>query len=152
MKRKLDAVRKALRQQGGLRRLPSPTHRADQVPYAKGASTVVTWLGVITHRNLRDIFELHFSRTGEELDPTTLRGGHPELNEYVVLAGQDDTETLALTIDRFKYPRFKQAVWGLKPDADVVLVRGSKPGNQARRVIYINDLWVFKEDDEDASD
>jgi DNA polymerase-3 subunit alpha len=151
--RLLDSVRAALRA-GRLGRLvPWPTHTAVQVPYQKDvdeSDTWVTWLGVITHRNLRDYFELHFSRTGVALDPDEVK--NPELREWVVMQAKDETETLTLTTSRYNYARFKEAVWGIRLDHDVVLVQGVKKGFQSRRAITIKRLWVIDPDDKSEDD
>lgn len=129
------------------RRLPWPTHTAATVPYSRGENVEVVWCGVLTKRNLKELFELHYSRTGEELDPAKVRD--PDLNEWVVMWGDDGTEILTITVDRWKYPRLREAVWSAKLDKDVVLIRGVKKGFQARRAIYVEELWVFSEDEDD---
>jgi len=129
------------------KQIPRPTHTGEQVPYTAGKDTQVVWLGKIVHRNQRDLFELHFSRTGEELDPADVR--NPELREWVVMRGVDGTEMLSVTVDRFRYNKFREAIWGIKLDSDVVLVRGLKKGNQSRRAIYVSDIWVVTLEDGD---
>jgi len=141
----LKRIKKEIRN-GTLGRLPDPTHTSLQVPYSRGEDTEVVWLGQIDHRNLRELFELHYSRTGEQLDPATVKD--PHLNEWVVLLGRDDQEELTVTVNRWKYPKFKAALWGIKLGYDFVLVRGVKRGFQARRAIYVNDLWVISPDDD----
>jgi DNA polymerase-3 subunit alpha len=127
--------------------LPAPTHTAAQVPYEKTKTNIeVIWLGVVRDRNLKDIFELHHSKTGEHLDPKDVKDAH--LNEYVVLTCEDDTDLLAVTVDRWHYQALKEKVWEITPDKDLVLVRGHKKGFQDRRAIYIHDIWVFDLDDE----
>lgn len=126
--------------------VPRQTHRSLQVPYSRGQDTLVVWYGVIQHRNLRELFEVNFSRTGEALDPTTVK--NPELNEWVIMVGADEEELLTLTIDRWRYPRFKKAIWGIKLDHDVVVVRGVKRGYQSRRAIYVKQMWVIDPSDE----
>lgn len=150
MTKELDAVKEFIATQ---HTLPRPTHDATEVPYSRGLDTEVVWVGHIIHRNLRDLFELHFSRTGEDLDPATVKD--PTKREYVVMRGQDDTEEdLIITVDRWKYERFKEAVWGVKLAHDMVLVRGIKRGFQARRAIYVTDMWVIspEENEEDGDD
>jgi DNA polymerase-3 subunit alpha len=128
--------------------LPTPTHSSAEVPYSRGQDVEVCWLGQIVDRNLRDLFELHFSRTGEDLDPKTVQS--PALKEYVVMRGADDTdEDIVVTVNRFKYAKFREAVWSIKLAQDMVLVRGIKRGNQARRAIYVTDMWVISMDEED---
>lgn len=141
----LAAVKAELRRFG----LPYPTHTSMQVPYSRGNDTEVVWLGIIKHRNLRDLFESNFARTGVALDPETVK--NPELDEWVIMIGADEDELLSITVDRWKYPRFKAAIWGIKVDHDLVLVRGVKKGFQARRAIYVKDMWVI-DPAEDSSD
>lgn len=137
--RTLQVMRKELRRWP---QLPRPTHLSHQVPYSRGNDTEIVWMGMIRHRNLRDLFESNFARTGVPLDPDTVKD--PHLDEWVIMIGYDDgDELLTLTVDRWKYPKFKKAVWGLKLDHDLVLVRGIKRGFQARRAIYIKQMWVI---------
>jgi len=123
-------------------RLPKPTFKAIDVPYERGEDQEVIWIGIPVHRNLRDIFEVNRARTGEELDPATVK--HPELNEWMLIAGYDGTDLLSIRITRWKYPRFKNILWKIKLHEDVLLVRGVKPGWRAAREIYVNDIWVLK--------
>jgi len=133
--------------------VPIPTHTSEQVPYSRSTNdTLVVWAGVIQHRNLRELFEVNFSRTGVPLDPATVKD--PDKTEWVIMVGADDSEQLTITIDRYKYPAFKKAVWDLKLGEDIVVIRGIKKGYQSRRAINVLDMWVFGEDEEeeDAGD
>lgn len=134
------------------RGVPKPTHKAIDIPYSKGKDVDVVWCGVVLNRNLRDIFEYHFSKKGVELDPESVKD--PHLKEYVTMLAQDETEVVSLTINRWAYPKFKEAVWGMRPGVDVVLVHGVKSGFQARRALSVRKLWVFgeEEDEEDTSE
>jgi hypothetical protein len=62
------------------------------------------------------------------------------------LLGEDDTDLLTLTVDRWRYGRLRERVWDINPDKDLVLVRGWKRGYQARRAVYVTDLWVIDPD------
>lgn len=121
--------------------VPIPTHTALEVPYSQGPDTEVVWLGQIIHRNLRDLFELHYSRTGEVLDPADVRD--PHLKDWVVMLGQDSDELLTITVDRWRYKQFRKAAWGIRLGHDLLLVRGIKRGNQSRRAIYVSQMWVI---------
>lgn len=140
--RHLEDVRKDLRALG----LPAQTHTSMQVPYSRGNDTEIVWVGVLRHRNLRDLFESNFARTGEQLDPATVR--NPDLREWVIGVGADEDELVTITWDRWKYPRFKEAIWGVKLEKDVLVIRGVKKGFQARRAIYVDQMWVLSTDDE----
>ena len=142
----LDKVRKELANGiddgSGVFSLPVPTHTAAEVPYERTDRDVeVVWLGIIRERNLKDLFELHHSRTGEHLDPAKTRD--PHLNEWVVMTGEDDTDIVVVTVDRWRYKKFKERAWGLALNKDLVLVRGLKKKVQSRRAIYVTDLWVL---------
>lgn len=117
-----------------------PTSRSDEVPYEPKAGEHV-WVGVVRERNLKDLYELHRSRTGEELDPATVK--EPEFVNWAVVTGEDETGPLTLTVHRFggRYEKYKDALWGLVPERDLLLVRGYKR-KEYRRALYVTDLWV----------
>lgn len=127
--------------------LPHPTHRSIDIPYERQPYNVeVVWLGVIRERNMKDLFELHHSRTGEHLDPNSVKD--PGLKDWVVMLGEDDTEPVVVTIDRWRYKRFKEQAWDIQLDHDLVLVRGLKYGIQDRRAIYVTEMWVIDPESE----
>lgn len=128
--------------------LPAPTHTSVEIPYERTPRNVdCVWLGVIRDRNLKDLFESHHSRTGEHLDPSTVKD--PHLNEWVVMLGEDDTDILTVTVDRWRYNEFRDTIWTIRPGKDLVLVRGYKMGIQARRALYVTSLWVIDPDTDD---
>jgi hypothetical protein len=59
------------------------------------------------------------------------------------MLGEDETEPIIITVDRWRYRRFKKSVWSINLDRDLVLVKGFKYGVQSRRAIYVTDLWVL---------
>jgi DNA polymerase-3 subunit alpha len=132
---------------GKLGRLPWPTHTGLQVPYVRGKDTEVVWIGTIINRNLRELFEVNFSRTGQALDPKSVKD--PELNEWVIMVGNDGSELLTITIDRWKYPKYREAIWGLRPGIDLALIRGVKRGYQSRRAVYVHQMWIVDPTDDD---
>lgn len=135
--RMIDAVKKDLSKLG----LPQPTHTAVEVPYERSEDDEeVIWVGVAVHRNLRDIFEVNRARTGEELDPATVRD--PDLNEWMLIAGYDGTDLLSLRVTRWKYPKMKNRLWKIKLNEDVLVVRGIKRGWRTAREIQVSDIWV----------
>jgi hypothetical protein len=70
-----------------------------------------------------------------------------------VLTGEDDTDVVVISVDRYKYRHFKDRVWSIALDEDLVLIRGYKMGRQARRAIYVTDMWVLKDSEtENESD
>jgi len=126
-------------------RLPHPTHRSEEIPTTTGQDEEIVWIGVVTWRNLRDLFEVYFSREGKELDVKERRIKRPDLREWVMMHGYDGGEAITLRVDRFRYERFKKAVWDLKLGKDLVLARGIKRGDLPLRLIYVRDMWVFED-------
>lgn len=126
-------------------RLPAPTHKTEDIPMERGNDIEVVWIGTVHSRNLRDLFEVNFGKTGEALDISTVR--RPDLPEWVIMYGEDETDQMSITVDRFKYPKFREMVWGIDLDHDLILVRGVKKGYQARRALYVWDMWVIDPDD-----
>jgi len=136
---KIQAVKTDMSKLG----LPEPTHTALEVPYERGRDEEVTWLGVIVQRNLRDIFEINKAR-GVEVDPAKM--DRPDLNEWMIMAGYDGTELVSVRVDRYKYPGFKKAIWGLRLNKDIIVVQGVKPGFRAAREIKASKMWVVDPD------
>lgn len=134
----IDVVRKELPRLG----LPEPTHVAAEVPYERGEDTQIVWLGIIVHRNLRDIYETNRARTGVELKPEEIKS--PELNEFLLAEGYDGDEIVNIRFNRFIYPRFRDAIWGLKVGVDLVLIQGVKPGWRTARELYVRNMWVLE--------
>lgn len=140
MQKQIEVIRQELKKKKHGFFLPIPTYQADAVPHTKGADREVIWLGMIKHVNLRELFEINNKR-GTPLDPTEVK--NPELNEWVIMTGIDETEMLSITVDRWKYPRFKKAIWGINLGEDVVLIKGTKKGWMSWRAIYAEEMWVF---------
>jgi DNA polymerase III subunit alpha len=124
--------------------LPRPTHTASQLPYEQGHEFAVVWLGTILNRNIRDIFETNRAKTGEELDPTKVKD--PQLNEWAMLTCEDEDDQLLLRIDRWKYPKFKHAIFDFKMGHDLLLVEGVRPRYVTARQIKVKRLWVISPD------
>jgi DNA polymerase-3 subunit alpha len=121
--------------------IPVPTHKSKDIPYGRGTNTEVTWIGTIINRNLRDLFEAHHARTGEVLDPKSV--DDPELREWVVLHGFDGEEIVYLDINRYRFQEFKELIFGIKMEHDLVVAHGIKPGRSAHKVVKVDDLVVI---------
>lgn len=137
----LRKVRRALWEFEDIMMIPFPSSRSEDVPY-EGIRGDHVWAGFVTDRNLKDIYELHRSRTGEELDPEKVR--QPQYVNYVVLTGEDETGPLNITVHRYNglYERFKDLIWDMDVKRDVLVVEGYKR-NEYRRAIYATNLWVI---------
>jgi DNA polymerase-3 subunit alpha len=126
---------------GKLGPLPSPTHVAMDLPYERGQDIEVVWLGTIYTRNVRDLFEFNRAKKGVELKPEEVRD--PHLREWCVMVGDDESEQIGLRCDRYKYPKWKDLIWRMRPGKDLVLVRGVKPGWMPTRQITIAEMWLI---------
>jgi len=120
--------------------IPQATHTSMEVPHARGSDTRVVWVGIAITRNLRDIYEHNRAHGGDELKRDEIK--HPELNELMIMRATDGEEQIAVRIDRFKYPHFREALWGLRLGHDAIVVEGIKPGWRTSREIYIKNMWV----------
>lgn len=128
-------------------RVPRPTHVASDLPYSTGEDIEVVWLGVLRTRNVRDLFEFNQAKGAEiDLEKKTLNGKpikDPHLREWCVMVGDDESDQIGLRCDRWNYPKWRDLIWKIRLDKDLVLVRGSKPGWMPTRQITIKDLWVI---------
>lgn len=138
--RAIEEAKKLIRKMKG--ELPMPTHNGLQIPYERGDDQEIVWIGEVQARNLRDIFESNRARTGKELDPSEVQDSH--LNEFMLMLGYDGHDLVSLRFNRFKYPSFRDAIWGIKLEHDLVLIRGVKPGWRTAREIYVDEMWVIE--------
>lgn len=144
LNRKLSKVRGWLNRNADGEGMRRPSSRAEDVPYdPKQGEHIV--LVAVRERNLKDLYELHRSRTGEELDPSTVR--EPEFVNWSVILGEDETGPLTITVHRYRglYERYKNLIWELDPKRHLLLVRGFKR-KEYRRAIYATELWVLDPD------
>jgi DNA polymerase-3 subunit alpha len=140
--RAIKRVKEAIaNEEPGFEDMPEPTHTAADLPYTRGDDIEVVWLGAVYTRNVRDLFEWNRAKTGIELKPEEVRD--PHLNEWCVMVGDDESDQMGLRIDRWKYPKYRKAIWAMRPGIDLMLVRGVKPGWMPTRQITIGDMWVI---------
>jgi DNA polymerase-3 subunit alpha len=121
---------------------PLPKQTSDDVPYEDKP-----WRGVIIGRlkdiNLKDLFEDHRSRTGEDLDPATVK--RPELKDSVTLYLEDALGTLTVKVNRHSYPKFKDKVWSAKKGEDYFLCVVKKFPFLGKTV-HVENMWVINPD------
>jgi DNA polymerase-3 subunit alpha len=141
---------KAAIKSGKLEGLPYPTHRALDLPYDPGSGFPVTWLGTILQRNIRDIFEMNRAKKGVELKPDEVRD--PHLNEWAMLTCEDETDQLLLRIDRWKYPKMRDQLFGTIMNHDLILVEGVRPAYVSSRQINVKRMWVIDPSDDEDDD
>ena len=126
--------------------LPIPTHTAADLAAdeSQGKALQVVWLGTFVKRNIRDIFEQNRAR-GNELDPKAVKDAH--LNEWALLTAEDRTDQLLITIDRWKYPAMKDALFNFRMGHDLMLIKAVKPRSSAVRKLNVKKLWVIDPDE-----
>lgn len=122
-------------------KIPPVTHNSMGIPSTRGRDTHVVWVGVLKYRNQRNLFEAHYSRTGEELDPKDVKD--PHLAEWVSGMGADPDGVVSLVWGRWRYPKFKESIFGIALDKDIVVIEGTKRGFQAQRSINVGRMWIF---------
>ena len=122
--------------------LPLPSHTASDVSERGRHGEEVVWLGRIQNRNIRDLFEVNRSRGAEELDPATVK--RPDLKEWAILQCEDGTEMVTWTVNRFKYPHYRDIIWSVDTDRDLVLFRGVLSVYKSRRVGKVTHMWVLE--------
>lgn len=127
--------------------LPRPTHNAYEISEEGRDREEVVWVGMIQNRNIRDLFEFNRSKGAEELDPNTVK--RPDLKEWAILQCADGSEQVTWTIDRFKYPRYKDAIWSVDIDNDLVCFRGVLSVYKSRCVGKVTHMWVLEADSDD---
>lgn len=134
----IKAIKDAINS-GDIPALPLPTAVADDVPYE-----AVKWSGIVLcrlrSRNLKDLFEDYRSRTGEELDPKTVK--NPELKDSMSLYMEDTSGLLTAKISRQLYPKVKGDIWGAKLGHDYVLARVFTYPFLGKTV-HIDTMWVI---------
>jgi hypothetical protein len=138
---RLKAVRGWLNRNADAEFMRRPTSRAEDVPYEPQMGQHVI-LVAVRERNLKDLYELHRSRTGEELDPSTVK--EPQHVNWAVITGEDETGPITITVHRFRglYEKYKDQIWEMSPDKQLMLVRGLKR-REYRRALYAEELWIL---------
>jgi len=121
--------------------VPRPVTVSIDLPYHRSKDIPVIWLGAIQMRNERDLFEFNRAKTGIELKPEEVKD--PHLSKWLVCIGDDETDQLSLRIDRYRYPKFREALWSMRLGHDLMLCRGVKKGYTATRQIDVSDLWII---------
>jgi DNA polymerase-3 subunit alpha len=133
---------KAAIEAGDLGPLPIPTHNASEMATAEnqGKNLAVVWLGTFLKRNIRDIYEQNRAR-GHELNPDEIKD--PELSEWALLTAEDESDQLLVTVDRWKYPRYREGLFNFRMGTDLLLIEGVKPARSAVRKLNVKRMWVI---------
>ena len=89
------------------------------------------------------MFENHRSRTGEELDPETIRD--PGLKESMTLYVEDEMGLMTIKVGRYEYPKFKKVLFEARTGKDYV-VAVVKKYPFLGKTVHIEDLWIVDPD------
>jgi hypothetical protein len=126
---------------GELGGLPVPTHTSEQLVAGVGK---VVWLGtLVTKPNIQDIFELSRAR-GRDLDPASVKD--PHLTEQASMTGDDTTERVVVKVDRWRYPRMREMIFGCRPGQDLLLIEGVRPAYASSQQLNVRRMWVVDPD------
>lgn len=146
--RKLNAVRDAILDGDLKGRIPLPTRKANEIPTDAKQDLPLVWVGIPIARNPQDIVEDERARTGEDFETIRSRLKSPDLvKKMAVVAIDDSDETVYLRYSRFKFPMFQQALWAMRLDHDVVVVRGKRLSMVMGRNVQVEAMWVIDGDD-----
>ena len=116
-----DLRRQIRRRDGGLRHLPLPTHRSDELPQA----AYVTWVGVVRERKYWDLMEEERAKSGEPTEAILKRLDRPDLLKSCKLECYDDgDEEVYVRFSRFRFPEFADRLDSIEPGNDIVIVSG----------------------------
>lgn len=121
--------------------LPTPDITAIDIMEGAGQQMEGHWLGTIIKLNIRDIFEQNRAR-GNELNPAEVRDAH--LNEWALLTCEDETDQILVTIDRWKYPKFKHALFDFNLGHDLLLASAIKPKQTSMRKLNAKAVYVIE--------
>jgi DNA polymerase-3 subunit alpha len=129
----------------GLRRLKDTidnlpvTHRIMDLGWGKEHWCIVA--GRVIEKNVRDLFEVEYSKRGRVLDPNEVY--RPELAAFINLTIEDHTDSIYATYDRFIYPEVRDIIFNEKnqPD-DIFLIHGTKTKGfrkvYAKRIVNVS--------------
>lgn len=107
------------------------THRIGQLGWGRAHFCQVA--GHIIEKNVRDIFEIAWSKRGEILDPNTIH--RPDLPSYINITLEDDTDSVYATFDRYIYPKVREIIFDREAKSDdIFLIKGEK--TEGFRKIY----------------
>jgi DNA polymerase-3 subunit alpha len=147
----LTDLRRVLKREGKSWGWPVPSHTSNQMP-ADMDNTTVVWLGFVKDLNYQDYVEHERSKTGRQPEDIVKGMKRPDLMTSCVVRCYDDgEEDVYLRFNRFVYPKFKEALEGLKKNVDAVLVRGTKRKGFGITIIA-KQLYVLSPDEDETTD
>ena len=67
----------------------------------------------------------------------------------MIFTGADGTEQAKFAVKRFNYPKYREMLWGIRLNEDVVLISGRKSRTAGFRYVNIDRIWnLTPEEDE----
>jgi len=139
--REIAAIKKAIKD-GDLPGCAYPGTTSDKIPY-EAIKTNQVIVGLLKSKILQDVFENHRSRTGEELDPTTIK--NPELKNSMTMYLEDEIGLMTVKVGRANYPRFKDDLWDAQVNHDYVVASTVKYAFLGK-TLHVNKMWVVSPD------
>lgn len=141
VKRSLDEVRVAI--STGEIPVPNPTEKSDEILDVPGGNNV-RWLGLVKLKEYKDFLEDERARSGKDIEQIRREMRRPDLPTSCVLHCYDDgDEDVYVRITRFDYPKFKEALVGIRLGHDVVYVEARKSNGGFGASIYVKKLIVI---------
>lgn len=143
----LNKVRRDIRL--GQIQVPTPTHRADEIPETvEGQAVPVVFMGIPFQRDPRDVVEDERGRSGEDYEVIKARMDRPDLIKRMVVHCLDETDkTVYVRFNRYDFPRWEAALWDMQLNGDVLLVAGVKRAGFGTSV-YAKRIWVISPEDD----
>lgn len=135
--------------------LPMPDTLSSEIPYDAARSNHVI-LATCNFRNYQDMFEDYRARHGEELNVDDVKD--PHLKDSMTMFLEDEMGPISVKVDRWRYPKYKQDLWGIVLGHHYILAKVAKNPFYGKSV-SIREMWVidpcegkcevWKEDDDE---
>jgi DNA polymerase-3 subunit alpha len=132
--------------------LPLPTHTSDSIPET-GTHTVV-WMGFVKKVKYQNEIEKIRARTNQDEAEilSTLRDPHL-LDSAVLVCYDDGDEDVYVRINRWAFPVLRDSIDCIIPDADVVVVTGTKKDGGGFGIsLFANRIEVLEQDEPEPAD
>jgi hypothetical protein len=139
IERETKAIREWLRREG----LPMPNTLATDIPFEAQRSSHIV-LGLLKDKQPQDMYENVRARTGEELDPKTVKD--PELSAYMTMFLEDTHGRITLKVNRWTYPKYRDDIDNAIINQDYVLAKAVKKPYHGRS-IHATRLYIINPDD-----
>ncbi len=120
-------------------RLPLPDVMGDQVPY-EPVRREYNIVAMFKSKNPQELFENHRSRTGEILDPATVRD--PHLKDYMTIYAEDPGGLMTVKCNRWKFPEFKAQLVEAREGRDWIVANVIKYASHGKN-LHIQRMWVL---------